>query len=117
MKAKEGLAMRVVTDLHGEEAAHEARAGFARVVQRKEAPEQVPEHRVPAGDGDVFLPKLLVTLGLAPSNSEAMRLIAQGGVHVDDAAVPSGTRTIPARPGATHLIKVGKRRFARVTFD
>jgi len=85
-------------------------------VQRKEAPEEVPEHRVPAGDGTTMLPRLLVTLGLAPSSSEAMRLIAQRGVHVDDEVVAPGTRTIPARPGASHLIKVGKRRFARVVF-
>ena len=116
MKAKEGLAMRIVTDLHGEDAAEQAHRDFARIVQRKEAPEEVPEHRVPAGDGTVMLPKLLVTMGLAPSSSEAMRLIAQRGVHVDDAVVPSGTRTIPAVPGATHLIKVGKRRFGRVVF-
>jgi tyrosyl-tRNA synthetase len=116
MKAKEGLAMRIVTDLHGEDAAEAAHRDFARVVQRKEAPEEVPEHRVPAGDGTAMLPKLLVTLGLASSNSEAMRLIAQRGVHVDDEVVAPGTRTIPARPGASHLIKVGKRRFARVVF-
>ena len=116
MKAKEGLAMRIIADLHGEAAAEEAHRTFERVVQRKEAPEEVPEHRVPAGDGTVFLPKLLVTLGLVSSNSEAMRLIAQGGVHVDDRAIPSGTRTIEARAGTTHLIKVGKRRYARVVF-
>jgi tyrosyl-tRNA synthetase len=116
MKAKEGLAMRIVTDLHGEDAAETAHRDFARVVQRKEAPEEVAEHRVPAGDGTAMLPKLLVTLGLAPSNSEAMRLIAQRGVHVDDEVVAPGTRTIPARAGASHLIKVGKRRFARVVF-
>ena len=116
MKAKEGLATRIVTDLHGEDAAEAAHRDFARVVQRKEAPEEVAEHRVPAGDGTTMLPRLLVTLGLAPSSSEAMRLIAQRGVHVDDEVVAPGTRTIPARPGASHLIKVGKRRFARVVF-
>jgi len=45
-----------------------------------------------------------------------MRLIAQRGVQLDDEVVAPGTRTIPARSGASHLIKVGKRRFARVVF-
>jgi len=79
--------------------------------------QEVPEHRVPAGDGTAMLPRLLVTLGLAPSSSEAMRLIAQRGVHVDDEVVAPGTRTIPARPGASHLIKVGKRRVYRVIIE
>jgi tyrosyl-tRNA synthetase len=116
-KVKEGLAMRILTDLHGEDAAVAAQRAFRRVFEEKGTPEEVAEVRVPAAGGTVFLPKLLVTLGLAASNSEAMRLIAQGGVHLDDRAVPSGTREIEAAPGREHVIRVGKRRFMRVVFE
>ena len=81
------------------------------------APDEIPEFRVVAVDGKAFLPKLLVECGLAKSNGEAMRLIAQGGVQVDGAKVSPGTRDVLARAGATVLIKVGRRHFARVTFS
>ncbi|HEX6851701.1 MAG TPA: tyrosine--tRNA ligase, partial [Candidatus Polarisedimenticolaceae bacterium] len=82
-KAKEGLAMRIITDFHGEAAAKAAREEFERIFKAKEAPSEMPEFRVAAGE--VFLPKLLVDCGLAKSNSDAGRTIAQGGVSIDDA--------------------------------
>ena len=115
-RAKEGLALRIVTDFHGEAAAQEALEEFRRVFESRGEPDEVPEHRTPAGSGRVFLPRLLVDSGLASSNGEAMRLIAQGGVAVDGQRVPAGTRELPATAGGSHLLKVGKRRFARVTF-
>ena len=54
--------------------------------------------------------------GLAESNKDAQRLIAQGGVLVDDAKVESLKQTLPAGAGSAYVIKVGKRRFARIKF-
>ena len=116
-KAKEGLAMRIVADFHGEDAARAAQEEFQRIFRQKEAPDDVQDHRVPAEDGKVALPRLLVTLGLAPSTSEASRLVQQGAVRIDDARVPPGTREIDARAGQSLLVKVGKRHFAKVTFE
>jgi len=115
-KAKQGLAMRIIADFHGEAAARAAMEEFERVFTEDGVPDDVPEFELAAVDGRAFLPKLLVTCGLAKSNGEAMRLIAQGGVHVDGAKVPAGTRDIDARPGSSVLVKVGKRHFARATF-
>jgi tyrosyl-tRNA synthetase len=116
-RTKEGLAMRIVTDFYDEQAAREAMGEFRRVFERREAPDDIPERSVAAGDGRVALPKMLVELELAPSNSEAARLIKQGGVRIDDRKVAPGTREIEATAGQTVLVKVGKRRFARVTFS
>jgi tyrosyl-tRNA synthetase len=116
-KAKEGLAMRIVADFQGEDAAREAMAGFRKVFEQGGVPDDIAEHQVPAGSGRVGLAKLLVELDLAASNSEATRLIRQGGVRLDDAKVPAGTREIDVEAGDTRLVKVGKRRFARVTFS
>ncbi len=115
-KAKEGLAMRVLADFHGEAAARAALEEFHRVFSAGGRPDEVPEHRVPAGNGRVSLSKLLVSIGLASSGSEASRLIAQGGVKIDDAKVAPGTREIEAQPGTSCLLKVGKRHFAKVIF-
>jgi len=68
---------------------------------------------ITSAEGRVFVPKLLVECGLAKSNGEAMRVIAQGGVQVDGKRVEPGTREIEAKSGTTLLIKVGKRHFAK----
>ena len=112
-KAKQGLAMRIITDFHGEPAAKEALEEFERVFSADGVPDDVPEFTVAAADGKVFVPKLLVECGLAKSNGEAMRLIAQGGVQIDGKKVASGTREWDVKPGTTLLIKVGKRHFAK----
>ena len=95
MEAKLELARFIVARSHGEEAAREAEAHFTRVVRRHEAPEEVPEAPLPEGD-PLHLPKLLADHGLAPSTSEARRLIAQGGVKVDGEARDGAGRV----PGA-----------------
>jgi tyrosyl-tRNA synthetase len=60
--------------------------------------------------------KVIAAAGLAPSNKDAQRLIAQGGVLVDDVKVENLKQTLDANRGKSYLLKVGKRRFARVTF-
>jgi len=115
-KAKQGLAMRIITDFHGEDAARLALEEFERVFAADGTPDDVPEFTIAAVDGKAFLPKLLVDCGLAKSNGEAMRLIAQGGVNIDGAKIPPGTRDVPAPAGTAVLIKVGRRHFARASF-
>jgi tyrosyl-tRNA synthetase len=116
-KAKEGLAMRVVADFHGEQAAREAREEFDRVHGGSGLPDDVTEHRYVTREGRVQLPALLTAIGLASSRSEVDRLLRQGAVRIDDERPPAGAREIAARPGECRLIRVGKRRFARVTFE
>jgi tyrosyl-tRNA synthetase len=115
-KAKQGLAMRIIADFHGEEAARLALEEFERVFEAHGEPDDVPEFKVAPVDGKAFLPKLLVDCGLAKSNGEAMRLIAQGGVQIDGTKMAPGTRDIEAPAGTTVLVKVGRRHFAKVTF-
>lgn len=116
-KAKEGLAMRILADFHGEAAAREAQAEFQRVFSSDGVPDEVPEFRVASEGGRVFLPKVLVSCGLASSSSEATRLIKQGAVRIGAERVHADVREIDARPGETILVKVGKRHFARITFE
>ena len=110
--------MRIITDFHGEDAAEQA---HRRVRARLRSGNggagggpRAPDRR--RRTGRCSCPSSSSTMGLATSNCEAMRLIAQRGVHVDEPRCRRD-RTIPAVPGATHLIKVGKRRFGRVVFE
>jgi tyrosyl-tRNA synthetase len=115
-QAKVDLARRIVADYHGAAAADEAAAEFDRIFARRENPDEVPESALPASSEPIWVPKLMVALGLAKSNGDARRLIEQGGVSVDGARVGDAAAALPAAAGATYLLKVGKRHFARVRF-
>ena len=109
---KQSLAARLVERFHGPGGARAASLHFQRVVQRKEVPEDVPTLRVDAGEQGAGLLLAMVEAGLAGSNSEARRLVAQGGVLLDGERV--GDPRLRLAPGGPYLLKVGKRRFVRV---
>jgi tyrosyl-tRNA synthetase len=112
MEWKLELARRITARWHGEEGARAGEEHFTRVVRRHEAPAEVPEIPLPAGD-PVHLPALLTAeLGVG-STSEARRLIQQGGVKVN--GEPAGGLDLPRETLAGALLQVGKRRFARLT--
>jgi tyrosyl-tRNA synthetase len=111
MEAKLALARFIVERSHGAEAARAAEEHFTRVVREGGAPDEMPVQALPAGD-PVHLPALLAAaFGL--STSEARRLIAQGGVKLDGAAVEELDVPRAALDGA--VVQAGKRRFARLT--
>ncbi len=119
--AKRELASRVVEQYHGPEAAREAADRFDLVHRRRGVPDDVAEVELRADDealaaegGRVWLPRLLVRLDLAPSTSQAVRLIEQGAVSLDGERV-EGRETSVATSGE-HLLQRGKRHFARVRF-
>ncbi len=109
MELKKRLARELVTQLYDRKAANEAAAHFARVVQNKEVPEEIKEFHislsVSAGLRDV-----LVETHLAKSRSEANRLIEQGAVSINGEKETS----VAAAIKSGSIIKVGKRRFAKV---
>lgn len=114
---KRRLAREIVRRYHGDDAATEAEERFDRVFREHEIPEDVPEVAIPEDaveDGKVYLPRLLVAIGLAASNSDARRLIGQGGVRLDGKPLTDpNTELIPAElPG--RVLQVGRRRFVRI---
>jgi tyrosyl-tRNA synthetase len=134
MVLKKRLARELVTQLYDQEAASEADLHFSKVVQRKETPGEILEYRVsfkylrtmgepvrvPNSEGispiasqlleHPDISRLLVKIGLAKSRSEANRLIAQGAVSINGKKISSNIASL--RSGS--IIKVGKRRFAKV---
>jgi tyrosyl-tRNA synthetase len=108
-EAKLDLARFIVRRSHGEEAAARAEAHFTRVVREGKAPEDVREAELPPGD-PVHLPGLIRDeFGL--STSEARRLIEQGGVKLNGAAVTE--LDVPRSRLEGVLLQVGKRQFIR----
>jgi tyrosyl-tRNA synthetase len=107
--AKMMLARDIVTIYHDAEAAARAEAHFKRVFQRGELPKEIPTHKLAAPQNIV---DLLVEVGLAPSKSQARRLIAQAGVRLDGNLVESIEETV--MPNREAILQVGKRRFVKV---
>ncbi|MEE8475088.1 MAG: tyrosine--tRNA ligase [Myxococcota bacterium] len=112
---KHELAGRLVSRFQGASAAAEAARHFQRVVQRKGVPEDLEETCVELGsESELGLLELLEKLGLAKSRSEGRRLVTQNAVSIGSENV--GDPTLRLGPGS-YLIKVGKRRFARVRLE
>ncbi|MFD0669499.1 tyrosine--tRNA ligase [Ramlibacter sp. MAHUQ-53] len=107
--AKVALAKEITARFHSAAAADGAEQDF---VNRSKGgvPDEIPEvslSGVPLGIG-----ALLKSAGLAPSTSEANRLIDGGGVRVDSSVVSDKGLKLEA---GTYVVQVGKRKFARVT--
>ncbi len=107
------LAKEIITRFHSERDAEQAEFEFLSRFKFGAIPDDMPECTVDAdADGGVAITALLKQAGLAPSTSEAIRNVEQGGVKVGGEKV--GDRG--ARLGAgTYVVQVGKRKWARVT--
>ena len=116
MDAKRELAKSIIRDFHDTESAEAAEAEFRRVFSERQIPTDIEETALPASNEPQLLAKIITAAGLAESNKDAQRLIAQGGVLVDDVKVESTRHAVDSTSGKSYLLKVGKRRFARVTF-
>jgi tyrosyl-tRNA synthetase len=110
MQSKLELARFIVARSHGEEAAQEAEEHFRRVVQERQAPDEMPEHALPDGD-PVHLPALLAD-AFDLSTSEARRLIGQNGVKLDGDSVTE--LDVPRARLEGAVLQAGKRRFVRL---
>ena len=115
MAAKQALAAELVGRYHGEDAARESAEAFARRFQRGQLPAEIPEIRWNGDGKTIWVSRLIAEAGLAKSNSEARRLVVQGGVRIDGRSVDDPQLEVPCR-GAV-LLEIGKRRIARVRFD
>jgi tyrosyl-tRNA synthetase len=113
MEMKKDLAFRLVEMFHDGKAAGEAEEHFARVHQRREEPEDMPVFELANSDAIATLAELIVRSGLAPSKTEARRLLKAGAVTVDGDRVTEVTAPVPAGAG-DFVLRIGKLRFLRV---
>jgi tyrosyl-tRNA synthetase len=116
MDAKRELAKSIIRDFHDAEAAEAAEGEFRRIFSEKQMPVDIEEMSLPASAEPQLLSKVIVAAKLAESNKDAQRLIAQGGVLVDDAKADGIKHALDASAGKSYVVKVGKRRFAKITF-
>jgi tyrosyl-tRNA synthetase len=108
------LAKEIVARFHSEQAAEEAAFEFTSRFAFNAIPNDLPEVTLKGKDGGVPIAALLKQAGLAPSTSEAIRNIEQGGVRINSEKVSD--RALVVRPGS-YVVQVGKRKWARVTVE
>ncbi|HEV2907037.1 MAG TPA: tyrosine--tRNA ligase [Actinomycetota bacterium] len=117
---KRRLAREIVRLYHGDDDANAAERWFDRVHKEREIPEDIEDTVIPASavkDGKVWLPRLLAAAGLASSNSDARRLIEQGGVRIDGEPVSDPDMELDLQDLSGHVVQVGRRKFIRLSFD
>ena len=112
--AKMRLAREIVATFHGDENVGEAEEAFVSVFQKRELPEEMAEVTVPDGwrMQGVNVVDLVMATNQVPSTSEARRLIQQGGLKINGTKVGRIEEVIKPEDGM--VIRMGKRRFARV---
>ena len=89
---------------------------FERTFSEHQIPEDVAELRIPADalkeNGAIWAGKLLTLAGMAGGTREARRLIEQGGVSLDGEKITDPEADV--RPRSGQVLRVGRRRFARL---
>jgi tyrosyl-tRNA synthetase len=110
---KRRLAREIVDLYHGPGSGSAAEERFLRATSDRTAadaePMAIPHAAVT--DGRVWLPRLLKELGIAPSTSEARRLIASGGVRLDGAPLEEPDREYVIEDLLGKILQVGRRRW------
>ena len=119
MEAKKQLAAELVDRFCGAGEGAKARDEFEKVFSKKDLPDDIPVVEVAWEGGAVKLIKVMALAKVANSNSEARRLIQQGGVEVDQQKITDVDYELQASapvPGVNleYILRVGKKRFVKV---
>jgi tyrosyl-tRNA synthetase len=140
MDAKMQLAHTIIANFHGEEAAHAAKDEFQRVFRDRRAPEDVLEYRIRRLTADSIQistgkgvstvwthfisvtghekwTKVLVTIEVLGSISEADRLVKQGGLEIDGQRVEDVKKEIDLSKPGSFLLRAGKKKFLRIIVE
>ncbi|MFQ5486750.1 MAG: tyrosine--tRNA ligase, partial [Desulfobacterales bacterium] len=109
---KADLAREIVTRYHSESQAQEAAKEFENIFRKKELPDEIPLAKT-WGAEPKWICKVLVDESLTKSSSEARRLIQQGAVSIDGEKVSDPNQQLSGNQ--EYLIKVGKKKFLKIT--
>lgn len=109
---KVGFAQEIVARFHDAAAAESALADFETRFKQGEVPADIVTVELQAGPEGLAIPTALKEAGLSASTSEAMRMIAQGGVKLDGEKISD--KALKLHQGTTVVAQVGKRKFARI---
>ncbi len=110
------LAKEICSQFHGRDSADKAEAEFNKIFVNKDMPDEIEDFNVPSAElkeNKIWIVKLMVLSGMASSNGEARWIFAGGGLNFDNKKINDPDLEITAKEG---ILKVGKRKFARIIF-
>lgn len=111
---KVNLAKILITRFHSPSAALAAEDEFNRIFKDKGLPDEVPEFVISASSEPIWICNLMKSAGLAPSTSEAKRLIQGRAVEIDSIKIEDEQLKIELKAGQSMVIKAGKKKFMKV---
>lgn len=117
MAYKQRLAREIISRYHGQSFAASSEERFNRVHRKRDMPSKLEEEVIKYSADETMLPLvgILKQIGRAKSNSEARRLIGQGGVKLDGEVIRDVGYSIP--PKNDRIIQVGKRYFRKLKYE
>jgi len=105
------LCEEIVERFHDHKTAEAARETFIARFRDGAMPEDIPEKTLHTGGEGIGIATALTQCGLTSSNSEAFRMLQQGGVRIDGEKVSD--RSLTLESGYTGILQVGKRKFCK----
>ena len=107
------LAKELIARFHDEQSANLAEENFINQFQKKNMPDDIEEVSLTLSESSIPLANLLKDCGMTSSTSEAIRMIKQGAVRIDEEKITDTKHIIPG--GTSAIYQVGKRKFKKIT--
>ena len=106
------LAKEIIARFHDDSAADSSHSNFVNQFQKKQTPDDIEEIELTIASSSIALPNLLKDSGMLSSTSEAMRLIKQGAVKIDEKKIED--LKFQVKKGTSQTYQVGKRNFKKI---
>ena len=106
------LAKELIARFHDDQSANIAEANFINQFQKKNIPDDIEELSFSLLESSIPLANLLKDSGMTISTSEAVRMIKQGAVRVDEEKITDTKHIVSA--GTSSIYQVGKRKFKKI---
>ena len=106
------LAKELIARFHDEQSANLAEENFINQFQKKNMPDDIEEVSLTISESSIPLANLLKECGMTSSTSEAIRMIKQGAVKIDEEKIIDTQHIISS--GSSAIYQVGKRKFKKI---
>ena len=107
------LAKELIARFHDDQSANLAEENFINQFQKKNIPDDIEEVSITISESSIPLTNLLKESGMTSSTSEAMRMIKQGAVRINEEKITDIKHIIDS--GSSAIYQVGKRKFKKIT--
>ena len=114
-EVKVNLAKFLVARFHSQAAAQAAEDEFNRIFVDKGLPDQIDDFKIKTQS--IGLVQLMTLTGMTASNGEATRLVAGGGVSIDQEKVSDSKLKLDLKAGESFVLRAGKKKFIKIVVE